>query len=188
MPSSLRPSKNVPSIVCDTVNEKKIHNNSHFLHRSSWKDYVHNLQNFKNRKKMSILHVHMLLTHYVNYKISSWNPEILVLHKSIKDLKNPYWILLYRKEKKKQANWSEPIKKWHNFFSLSKIWGLILCWYTYFVQITNVKSLQMWNRFCFGLQNNFRFGNVTKYIVNQQRIGCQILAWLKKIWICLIFL
>ena len=27
-----------------------------------------------------------------------------------KDLKNPYWILLYRKEKKKQANWSEPIK------------------------------------------------------------------------------
>ena len=102
-----------------------------------------------------------------------------------KDLRNPYWILLYRKEKKKQANWSEPIKKWHNFFSLSKISGLILFWYTYFVQITNVKSLQTWNRFCFGLQNNFRFGNVTKYIVNQQRIGCQILAWLKKIWICL---
>ena len=67
----------------------------------------------------------------------------------------------------------------HTFFNQAKIWQLILCWFTYFVQTWNW-SVSSANQ----IKNNFMLVICTKH-KNQERICLQILALSKKLWICL---
>ena len=61
--------------------------------------------------------------------------------------------------------------------------NLIIAPFLIYISIPNLKL------FLFDLHNwqkNFRFTTCTKHL-NQKRIGCQIWAWLKKLWIYLAF-
>ena len=67
----------------------------------------------------------------------------------------------------------------------AKTWHRIVCWFSWISLFLSVVNLKL---FCFYLQNNFLFtpGKFRGIQLNQQTIICQVLAWLKKIWNCLI--
>ena len=75
----------------------------------------------------------------------------------------------------------------HIIFNSAKTWHVIVCWFLCFAPNLPELSLKL---FSTDVQNNFRLssGKFRAKHRNQQTITCQVLAELKRIWSCLIFI
>ena len=76
------------------------------------------------------------------------------------------------------------MRQLHILFNSAKTWHVIVCWFLCFPP--NLPELNL-KLFWTSEQNNFRFssGKFGEKHRNQQRITCQVLAELNKIWRCL---